>query len=366
MPIVARFLVGCMVGAMLTDGISRVDALKSYLAFANGDQMPTIGLGTWKSEPNEVKQAVKTAIQMGYRHIDCAAIYGNEREVGEAIVECLAENIVERKDLWVTSKLWNDSHDPQHVIPALKQTLADLQLEYLDLYLIHWPVALKHGSGMAETADDFLTIDEVGGEAPISATWSAMEEAVDRGLAKHIGVSNFSAKKLESLLKVARIQPEVNQVERHPYLQQRDLAAFAKKHGIHITNYSSLGSGDRPDVLKANDEPVLLKDPVIIDIANKRNTTPAGVLLKWGLAEGASVLPKSVKPDRIKQNLAVNEDVQLDENDMERIRNLDKQRRYVDGTFWCFEGSPYTLENLWDEQEAEVPANQYQQANAEL
>ena len=316
-------------------------ALVPTTTFANGDKLPLIGLGTWKYEPHQVKMAVKEAIKLGYRHIDCAATYGNEKEVGEALAECFQEGIVKREDLWITSKLWNDSHN--HVGKGLKRTLADLQLDYLDLYLIHWPVSLKHGVAFPSSADDMVPFD-------LEKTWRSMEALVDDGLVRHIGVSNFSIKKLKDLLALARVKPEVNQIERHPYLQQKELAKFAKSKGIHITNYSSLGSGDRPAGLRAEDEPVLLQDTTIQSIAEQVGATPAGVLLKWAIQEGASVIPKSVTPKRLEQNLQTDKTVTtLTDEQMDMLRNLDKRRRYVDGLFWCLEGAPYTGESLWDE-----------------
>lgn len=314
------------------------------LSFRNGDALPILGLGTWKSQPGEVYDAVTTALALGYRHIDCAAIYGNEAEIGQALAHAFASGVVRRDQLWITSKLWNDAHAPADVRPALEQTLADLQLTYLDLYLIHWPVALPKGGGMPKTAADLIGLDEL----PISATWQAMEALADQGLCRHIGVSNFSQAKLENLLQGARIAPAVNQVELHPYLQQPDLVAFCQNQGIHLTAYSPLGSRDRPPGLKATDEPILLEDPTIVTIAQRHGISPAQVLISWAIHRGIAVIPKSVNPERIGQNFAA-ADVTLTADDLAAIATLDRHRRYVDGSFWAIPGSPYTLANLWDE-----------------
>jgi alcohol dehydrogenase (NADP+) len=180
--------------------------MTKQLKFKNGDTWDQIGLGTWKSQRGDVRKAVISAIELGYRHIDCAAIYMNEEEIGHAIRDCINRKIVERKDLWITSKLWNNAHQFNDVLPALRKTLTDLQLEYLDLYLVHWPVAIKNTVGTATIADDYLPLSKV----PLAETWSGMEEVQLAGLARHIGVSNFSQKKLEALLAECRHQPEVN------------------------------------------------------------------------------------------------------------------------------------------------------------
>jgi len=310
------------------------------LRFKDGDEMPALGLGTWKAGPGEVGDAIRTAVEVGYRHVDCAAIYGNEAEVGAA----LADAGVARGELWITSKLWNDSHRPEHVRPALEKTLTDLRLDFLDLYLVHWPVALKHGTLIPESADDFESLDDV----PLAETWAAMEDVAEAGLCKHIGVSNFSVKKVGALLDGVRRPPEVNQVELHPYLQQPDLVGFCRERGVHVTGYSPLGSPDRPDELKASDEPVLLDDPVIARIAERRDATPAQVLLAWALERGTAVIPKSVNRTRQAENLEAAE-LKLHDGDVSEIDALDRGRRYVSGDIWTPEGSPYTLANLWDE-----------------
>lgn len=314
------------------------------LEFANGDQMPIIGLGTWKSTSSDIYEVVNDALRFGYRHIDCAAIYGNEKGVGQALTNSFNAGAVKRDEVWITSKLWNNAHAPEDVQPTLEKTLSDLNLEYLDLYLMHWPIAYKKHVQYHTSAEDFIPIDEL----PISDTWKEMEKMVGKGLCKHIGVSNFSIKKLDALLKTAKIKPEMNQIELHPYLQQPAMVEFCKSNSIYLTGYAPLGSSDRPARLKVDNEPVVLSDPVILEIAGRNGITPAQVLLSWAVHRGTSVIPKSVKKERLKENLDAAK-LSLSEQDLLDIIALDKHRRYISGTFWAVEGGPYTLENIWDE-----------------
>ena len=249
-----------------------------------------------------------------------------------------------REELWITSKLWSNAHGRENVEPALRRTLADLGLEWLDLYLIHWPVPIKPGVAFPSSSEDLLPPSDM----PIASTWEGMEGVLEAGLTRHIGVSNFSSAKLHALLAHARLRPEVNQVERHPLLQQPALVADCAAEGLHITAYSPLGSGDRPASLKRSDEPVLLDNPVIGSIAADHGCSPAQVLIAWHLQSGISTIPKSVSPQRLRDNLAA-ADLQLTAADLERIAGLDQQRRLVDGSFWLLEGSPWTLQTLWDE-----------------
>lgn len=315
-----------------------------FYPLANGDTIPALGLGTWKSEKGKVARAIGDALHIGYRHFDCAPIYGNEVEIGQALKEALNSGLIEREELWITSKLWNDAHEAESVLPALQKTLRDLQIDYLDLYLIHWPVVLKKGLGLPEKAEDFLPLDEV----PLVETWKAMEGCLERGLCKHLGVSNFSQKKLANLLESGSVKPEVNQIEAHPYLQQGELLEYCNREGILVCAYSPLGSGDRPAFLKKNDEPNLSEHPLVEKIADRRGISPAQVLLSWGLNRGTIVIPKSVSPVHLLENFEAT-DIELNSQEMEALAELDVHYRFVDGSFWEMPGSPYTVGNIWDD-----------------
>jgi len=309
---------------------------------------PALGLGTWKSSPGEVGGAVRCALELGYRHIDCASIYGNQAEIGLALASAFRDGVVQRDQLWITSKLWNDCHEPQQVRTALLRSLADLGLEWLDLYLIHWPVAHRHGVLMPSQGRDLVSL----AEQPLAATWAAMEELVEAGLVRHIGVSNMGIAKLEQLMATARIRPEHNQVERHPYLQQNALLEFCHQHSIGVTAYAPLGSppsGSPPSGTPSPESPAsLFTDPVITAIAKAHGASPSQVLLAWGLATGTAVIPKSVRRARLASNLAATA-LQLSNEELQRIAGLDRQHRFVDGGFWALPGGPYRRTELWDE-----------------
>ncbi len=314
----------------------------NMITFANGDAMPIVGLGTWKTAPGETYQTVREAIRIGYRHIDCAPLYGNEVEVGAAVRDAIAAGEVSRKDLWICSKLWSNAHEPRAVMPALVKTLTDLGLGYLDLYLVHWPIALRADVILPSKGSDVLGP----AEAPMAATWAAMEETVKAGLVRHIGVSNFSAKKLGDVFATCSIKPEMNQVELHPFLQQTDLLAYCASRGVAVTSFASLGSSDRPAFLKVDDEPSLLDNPVINAIASARGCTAAQVLLAWHVARGVAAIPKSTKPARLRENFAA-ADIHLGSEDLKRIAELDRNFRFVNGGFWAMDGSPWTVHSIW-------------------
>ncbi|MCZ4318947.1 aldo/keto reductase [Aequorivita viscosa] len=312
------------------------------LKFQNGDTMHAIGLGTWKASGSELKKAIKDAIYAGYRHIDTAKNYENEEIIGEALAEIFAEGEIFREDVFITSKLWNDSHAEGQVIPALQESLKKLKLDYLDLYLIHWPVAFRHGISFPEKPEDYLTPEE----APIIETWKQMEKAKNDGMAKHIGVSNFSEKKLKDLIGKATQKPEMNQIELHPLLQQNALLDYCKGEDILVTAYSPLGSGDRIKAMKASDEPNMMDIGVLNEIARDRSATVPQVLIAWHNHRGCAAIPKSTTKEHIVSNFKA-ADVALTDADMKKIANLDRHYRYINGKFFEEESKGY--KNLYDE-----------------
>ncbi|VEN39847.1 unnamed protein product [Callosobruchus maculatus] len=334
--------------------------LAPKIKFNNGQEFPIFGLGTWKSKPGEVTQAVMDAIDVGYRHFDCAHVYGNEKEVGEALKKKMEEGVVTRDDLYITSKLWNTYHKPDMVEPALKTTLQNLGLKYLDLYLIHWPFALKievHPYLNQQKLIDFCKSKNITITAysPLGSpdrpwakpgdpqlledpkiksiaesdvdyldTWKIMEDICRKGLAKSIGVSNFNKRQITRLLENAKIKPVVNQVECHPYLNQKKLTAFCKSKGIEIVGYSPLSTPDR-EWAKPTD-PVLTEEPIIKEIAAKYGKTPAQVVYRYIIQLGVITIPKSVTKSRIEENIKIF-DFELTPEEMTKMDTLNCNAR---------------------------------------
>ncbi|KAF1952656.1 Aldo/keto reductase [Byssothecium circinans] len=284
-----------------------------------GIGQPLIGFGTWnlKESPENTTSAVAIAIEAGYRQIDCAAAYGNEKEVGKGIAKGLEKAGLKREEIWITSKLWNDHHDPDRVEAGLNQTLSDLGLDYLDLYLMHWPV----GKGPTDESYRF----------DYYTTWQAMIKLLDTGRVRHIGVCNFAPMELLDLIRNTAVKPAVHQMELHPYLPQTKWIRMHQEHGISITAYSPLGNmnptyGDRSrrPLTTQNKAPLLLKNKVVVEIAEKRECTPAQVVLAWGISRGTSVIPKSKHEEYIKENLEAQK-CMLEERDLDALGELGEE-----------------------------------------
>lgn len=304
--------------------------MRNTIALHNGYLVPTLGLGTWNADKKFVADAIKHAIlETGYRHIDCASIYGNEKEIGGALEAIVSAQKIKREDLFVTSKLWNTDHEPEQVERACKQTLADLALDYLDLYLVHWGIAFVSGKEAEPIRNGQVEMAAIS----IQQTWKAMESLVKKGLVKSIGVANFTTMMLVDLLTYARIKPVINQVELHPYNAQVNLVEFCRHYDISMTAYSPLGS---PGLKQKG--PVLLEDIDLKSIAKKHRRTVAQIVLRWALQRGTIPIPKSTNTGRLDENFDVF-DFSLSESEMRLINGLDRGYRYVNPVKWW--GIPY-------------------------
>jgi diketogulonate reductase-like aldo/keto reductase len=320
-----------------------------------GARMPAIGLGTFGSDhvtAAQIAEAVKAAARFGYRHFDCASVYGNEAEIGGALADVMATGI-QREEIWVTSKVWNDKHAPEDVIASCEKSLADLKLSYLDLYLVHWPFPNFHPAGCDVTARSKDSKPYI--HADFMKTWAAMEELVKRGLVRHIGTSNMTIPKLKLVLADVKIKPAVNEMELHPHFQQPELFDFVRANGIEPVGYSPLGSPHRPDRDRTPDDTTPTEDPVILGIAKKHGVHPAVICLKWAVQRGQTPIPFSANPRNILGNLAGVSSDPLTAEEMNEIAALDRNCRLIKGQVFLWkEGQDW--EDLWDVNGVVTPA----------
>ena len=318
-----------------------------YKTTPTGARIPVIGLGTFGSDHYSAKSiagAVKGAIEVGYRHIDCAAVYGNEQLVGQSLRDAMQSG-VRREELWITSKLWNDKHDEQEVIPACEQSLKDLQLDYLDLYLIHWPFPNYHAPGVDGSSRDPYARPYV--HENFMKTWRQLEKLVDLGLVRHIGTSNMTIPKLKLLLRDVRIQPTANEMELHPHFQQPELFKFVVDNGIIPIGFSPIGSPNRPERDRTEEDTVDTADPVILQIAQRLDIHPAIVCLKWAIQRGEVVIPFSTTRSHYLANLRAAVTEPLTDEEMIAIARIDQNCRLIKGQVFLWKDDQ-SWEDLWD------------------
>lgn len=302
--------------------------------------IPKVGFGLWKISPEICADAVYNAIKAGYRHIDSACDYGNEIQVGEGIKRAIDDGLCRRDELWITSKLWNSFHAKEHVELGLQKTLDDLQLDYLDLYLIHFPIAQAFVPIETRYPPEWIFDPSAEQPAmqlapiPLSETWQAMEQQVTSGKVKHIGVCNYNTGLLHDLMSYAKIKPAVLQIESHPYLTQERLIKLCSHYDIQVTAFSPLGALSYLELDMAGAAESVLEQAAVKNAAQRLGKTPAQVVLRWGVQRGNSIIPKTSKPERLVENLAI-DDFSLSDAEMDAISALNSNRRFNDPGDFC-------------------------------
>lgn len=312
-----------------------------------GARIPAVGLGTFGSDrfsAGQIAEAVLGAAAIGYRHFDCAAVYGNEKEIGVSLHKVMRSGI-EREELWITSKLWNDKHAEKDVIPACRQTLRDLQLDYLDLYLIHWPFPNHHAPGVDVNSRDPHAVPYI--HESFMKTWRQMETLVEMGLVRHIGTSNMTIPKLKLLLHDAKILPAANEMELHPHFQQPELFQFCLDNRLAPIGFAPIGSPTRPDRDRTPEDTVDIEDPVIVRIANRLRVHPAVICIKWAVQRGQIPIPFSIHPEQYWANLKAATTEPLTNEEMQVIAGIDKNNRLIKGQVFLWE-SAKDWRDLWD------------------
>ena len=312
-----------------------------------GARMPAIGLGTFGSDHVDaatVAEAVKGAVAVGYRHIDCASVYGNEARIGQAFAEMFAGGL-KRDELWVTSKLWNDKHGEGDVLQSCRQSLADLGLKYLDLYLVHWPFPNFHPPNCSVDARSPNAKPYI--HADFMRTWRQMENLVSLGLVRHIGTSNMTVPKLKLVWKDAKVKPAVNEMELHPHFQQPELFQYVRGMGVQAVGYCPVGSPARPARDRTPEDTAPTEDPVIIKIAKRLGVHPAVVCVKWAVQRGQTPIPFSTTRKNYLANLQCTVAQPLSEAEMAEIAGIDQNCRLIKGQVFLWRDG-LTWEDLWD------------------
>ena len=312
---------------------------------ATGATIPAIGMGTFGSDhiDHEVMaQAVRTALKIGYRNIDCASVYGNEKEIGAV----LGASGIARNELWITSKVWNDSHGKANVIKSAKQSLVDLGLDYLDLYLVHWPFPNYHPphcsvDSRSPDARPFI-LDQ------FMDTWAGMEALVKEGVVRHVGTSNMTEAKLKLVLPQCTVRPLFNEMELHPTFQQRDFVSYIKGEGIIPIGFSPLGSPNRPERDKTEEDLVDMEHPIVVQIAKRHNVHPATICLKWAHQNGIIPIPLSTKERNLQSNFEAIVSDPLTDEELLLLRDVESNNRLIKGQVFLWEGAT-GWQDLWDE-----------------
>lgn len=313
---------------------------------SSGDSIPCIGLGTFGSDNYDndtIAEAVDFAVRVGYRHIDCAAVYGNESEIGNTLHALTSSGFVNRKELWITSKVWNDKH--HDVVGACKKSLSDLKLDYLDLYLVHWPFPNFHAKGVSVDSRDPNARPYIHEE--YMEVWHSMERLVQEGLVKNIGTSNMTYPKMKLLLRDCHVKPVCNEMELHPHFQQSELFNYLISNDIQPIGFCPLGSPNRPERDKTPEDTNPFEDPMILDIAKTHGVHPALICLKWAVQNGQIPIPFSVKKEKIISNLRCVTEDPLTDSEMASMKAIDKNCRFIKGQVFTWKGADW--HDLWDE-----------------
>lgn len=313
-----------------------------------GAVMPAVGLGTFGSDhvsADEVAEAVRGALSAGYRHLDCASVYGNEDKIGPVLQDAMESGEIRRDELWITSKVWNDMHGDGDILLSCAQTLKDLKLDYLDLFLVHWPFPNHHPPGCSVDERNPYAVPYI--HENFMKTWRQMERLVELGLVGHIGTSNMTIPKLKLLLRDADIKPACNEMELHPHFQQQELFSFLRDHDIQPIGFSPIGSPGRPERDRAPGDTVDVDDPVVTKIAEDHGIHPAVVCIKWAVQRGQVPIPFSTKRRNYMSNLRAAAEDPLTQEEMDALAGVDKNCRLIKGQVFLWKDDQ-SWEDLWD------------------